>query len=152
MNERERLKAAQRERAAAENRKRDLERDFAEHALVTYPRLNKDADECARVARKAELEMRYWEGAIAALLGSLPSDTEVDPVRNERADAQARKLSAEHNFGECAITTYPRPNESADEFAQLASEAELEMRYWQGALDALTGKLPIDIEANDDAD
>lgn len=78
MNERERLKAAQRERSAAEQRKLGAERDFAEYALLTYPRPNDDADECARAAREAEIEMRYWEGAIAALLGALPSDMEAD--------------------------------------------------------------------------
>lgn len=70
----------------------------------------------------------------------------------ERSAAESRKISVETNFAEYALITYPRPNADADRFADMAAGAELEMRYWQGAIDALTENLPIDIEADDDAE
>ena len=70
----------------------------------------------------------------------------------ERSAAEERRRSAETNFAEYALLTYPRPNADANRFADMAAGAELEMRYWQGAIDALTGNLPIDIEADDDGD
>lgn len=74
----ERRAAAARELREAECRKRNAERDFAEYALLTYPRPNEDADEIAEIAREAELDMRYWQGALDALRGALSIDIEDD--------------------------------------------------------------------------
>lgn len=70
----------------------------------------------------------------------------------ELREAECRKRNAERDFSEYALLTYPRPNENADEFAGLAREAELDMRYWQGALDALRGALSIDIADDGDGE
>ena len=74
MNEHERLTAARRERNAADDRRLAAEQGFGEYAALTYPRPNEQADGALEQVRRAENDVAYWGGAVAALTGKLPID------------------------------------------------------------------------------
>ena len=74
MNHEERVGKANQERRDAEERKRAAESAFADLAMLTYPRPNEDADAALEDVRRAEQDIAYWAGAVAALRGRLSFD------------------------------------------------------------------------------